>query len=167
MLTLGKTHLARTVTNWHTACDERLTKLVSDIFFTHISSATWFCWRQRHELLLGFFQEVSFAGCFHDSKSTLGGTLNFRPTVMDVARTQVLTEDFSFVVMGLSWETCADVDAGGMALCRFGEVCWRPLCPYRHSGKGRAARSNCFWAFSRRCLLQVVFMTLNQRLVGR
>ena len=36
--------------------------------------------------------------------------------------------------------TCHDVDAGVMAPCWFGEVCWRPLCPYRQSGKGRAAR---------------------------
>ena len=45
-------------------------------------------------------------------------------------------QDFSFAVMGWSWETCPDVDAGGMALCRFGEVCWRPLCPYHQNGKG-------------------------------
>ena len=51
----------------------------------------------------------------------------------------------AFVVKGWSWETSPDVDAGGMAPCRFGEVCWRPLCPYRHSGKGRAARWAAVW----------------------
>ena len=58
----------------------------------------------------------------------------------------VRSQDFSFVAMGWSWETCLDVDAGGMAPCRFGEVCWRPLCPHRHSGKGRTARWAAVWA---------------------
>ena len=35
-----------------------------------------------------------------------------------------------------------DADAGGMAPCR----CWLPLCPYRHSGKGRAERWAAVWA---------------------
>ena len=55
--------------------------------------------------------------------------------------------DFSFVVvMGWWWSTCHDVDAGVMAPSRFGEVCWRPLCPYRHSGKERAVRWAAVWA---------------------
>ena len=54
--------------------------------------------------------------------------------------------DFSFVVVkGWSWDTCHDVDAGVMAPCPLGEV-WRPLCPYRHSGKERAARRAAVWA---------------------
>ena len=32
------------------------------------------------------------------------------------------------------------MSAGVMSRCRSGEVCWRPLCPHRHGGKGRAAR---------------------------
>ena len=36
--------------------------------------------------------------------------------------------------------------SGGMAPCRLGDVCLRPLCPYRHSGKGRAARWAAVWA---------------------
>ena len=49
-----------------------------------------------------------------------------------------------------------------MASCRFGSGCWRPLCPYGHSGPSRAARcagvwgtmaalnqgeGDCLWAF--------------------
>ena len=32
-----------------------------------------------------------------------------------------------------------------MAPCRFDEGCWRPLCPCRHSGKGRAAMWTRVW----------------------
>ena len=54
--------------------------------------------------------------------------------------------DFSFVVVvGWSRDTCHEVDASVMAPCRFGEVCWRPLCPNRHIGKGRAARWAAVW----------------------
>ena len=31
------------------------------------------------------------------------------------------------------------VDTCDVAQCRFDDGCWRPLCPYRHSGRGRAA----------------------------
>ena len=30
-------------------------------------------------------------------------------------------------------------DTCEVAQCRFDDGCWRPLCPYRHSGRGRAA----------------------------
>ena len=29
--------------------------------------------------------------------------------------------------------------------CRFGTGCWRPLCPYGHSGRSRAARWAALW----------------------
>ena len=32
-----------------------------------------------------------------------------------------------------------------MEPCRFGAGCWRPLCPYGHSGRGRAARWAAVW----------------------
>ena len=47
--------------------------------------------------------------------------------------------------MGWSWDTCHDVDAGVMVPCRFGEVCWLPLCPYRHSGNSSSARWAAVW----------------------
>ena len=57
--------------------------------------------------------------------------------------------DFSFVVvMGWWWVICHDVDAGVMAPCRFGEVRWRRMCPYQHSGKERAVRWAAVWALS-------------------
>ena len=31
------------------------------------------------------------------------------------------------------------VDTCEVAQCRFDDGCWRPLCPYRHSGRGQAA----------------------------
>ena len=38
-----------------------------------------------------------------------------------------------------SWEADRVVNTGGVSPCRYGAGCWRPLCPYRHSGGGRAA----------------------------
>ena len=31
--------------------------------------------------------------------------------------------------------------------CRFGDGCWRPLCPYRHRGAGRATKWARLWTF--------------------
>ena len=33
-----------------------------------------------------------------------------------------------------------------MEPCRFDTGCWRPLCPYGHSGRGRAARWGALWS---------------------
>ena len=33
-----------------------------------------------------------------------------------------------------------------MEPCRFGTGCWRPLCPFGHSGRGRAARWTALWS---------------------
>ena len=33
-----------------------------------------------------------------------------------------------------------------MEPCRFDMGCWRPLCPYGHSGRGRAARWAALWS---------------------
>ena len=33
-----------------------------------------------------------------------------------------------------------------MEPCRFDTGCWRPLCPYGHSGRGRAARWAALWS---------------------
>ena len=33
-----------------------------------------------------------------------------------------------------------------MEPCRFGTGCWRPLCPFGHSGRGRAARWAALWS---------------------
>ena len=42
-------------------------------------------------------------------------------------------------VLSVSAIVSNGVDTCEVAQCRFNDGCWRPLCPYRHSGWGRAA----------------------------
>ena len=67
--------LARSITKWTKACDERLNRLVSCIHhpceykqYCHVGNAAKRC-------RLGLFQDSDFAGDFEDSKSMSEGTL--------------------------------------------------------------------------------------------
>ena len=42
--------------------------------------------------------------------------------------------------------SCLSMSMVSMETCRFDTGCWRPLCPYGHSGRGRAARWAALWS---------------------
>ena len=67
--------LARSITKWTKACDERLNRLIS--FIHHTCECKQYCHvgNTAKQCRLGLFQDSDFAGDLEDSKSTCGGTL--------------------------------------------------------------------------------------------
>ena len=67
--------LARSITKWTKACDNRLNRLISNIH--HTSEYKQYCHvgNTVKQCRLGLFQDSDFAGDLEDSKSTSGGTL--------------------------------------------------------------------------------------------
>ena len=67
--------LARSITKWTKACDERLNRLIS--YIHHTSEYKQYCHvgDTAEQCRLGLFQDSDFAGDLEDSKSTFGGTL--------------------------------------------------------------------------------------------
>ena len=67
--------LARSITKWTKACDERLNRLIS--YIHHTCEYRQYCHvgNTAKQCRLGLFQDSDFAGDLDDSKSTSGGTL--------------------------------------------------------------------------------------------
>ena len=67
--------LARSITKWTKACDERLNRLIS--YIHHTSEYKQYCHGSNtaKQCRLGLFQDSDFVGDLEDSKSTFGGTL--------------------------------------------------------------------------------------------
>ena len=67
--------IARAVTKWTKACDERLARLIS--YIHHTSEYRQYCYigNTAQQCRLGLFQDSDFAGDLEDSKSTSGGIL--------------------------------------------------------------------------------------------
>ena len=67
--------LARSVTKWTTACDKRISRLISYIHYTSEYKQYCHVGNTAKQCRLGLFQDSDFAGDLEDSKSTSGGTL--------------------------------------------------------------------------------------------
>ena len=67
--------LARSITKWTTACDRRLSHLISYIHNTCEYKQYCHVGNTAKQCRLGLFQDSDFAGDLEDSKSTSGGTL--------------------------------------------------------------------------------------------
>ena len=67
--------LARSITKWTKACDERLSRLISHIHHTCDYKQYCHVVNTAKQCRLGLFQDSDFAGDLEDSKSTSGGTL--------------------------------------------------------------------------------------------
>ena len=67
--------LARSITKWTTACDKRLSRLISYIHHTCEYKQYCYVGNTVEHCRLGLFQDFDFAGDLEDSKSTSGGTL--------------------------------------------------------------------------------------------
>ena len=67
--------LARSITKWTKACDERLSRLISYIHHTCEYKQYCFVGNIAKQCRVGLFQDPDFAGDLEDSKSTSGGTL--------------------------------------------------------------------------------------------
>ena len=67
--------LARSVTKWTTACDKRISRLISYIHYTSEHKQYCHVGNTAKQCRLGLFQDSDFAGDLEDSKSTSGGTL--------------------------------------------------------------------------------------------
>ena len=67
--------LARSITKWTSACDKRLSRLIS--YIHHTSEYKQYCHvgKTAKQCRLGLFQDSDFAGDLEVSKSTSGGTL--------------------------------------------------------------------------------------------
>ena len=67
--------LARSITKWTRACDERLCRLIS--YIHHTCEYKQYCrvGNTAKQCRLGLCQDSDFAGDLEDSKSTSGGTL--------------------------------------------------------------------------------------------
>ena len=67
--------LARSITKWTKACDQRLDRLIS--YIHHTCKDTQYCHvgNTAKQCRLGLFQDSDFAGDLDDSKSTSGGAL--------------------------------------------------------------------------------------------
>ena len=67
--------LARSITKWTKACDQRLNQLIS--YTHHTCEYRQYCHvgNAAKQSRLGLFQDSDFAGDLEDSKSTSGGTL--------------------------------------------------------------------------------------------
>ena len=67
--------LARSITKWTKACDQRLNRLIS--YIHHTCEYTQYCYvgNTAKQCRLGLFEDSDFAGDLEDSKSTSGGTL--------------------------------------------------------------------------------------------
>ena len=65
-----------------------------------------------------------------DRKSQMSEEVNYEETRVSVRRVFVLSV---FVMVSNGVDTCE------VAQYRFDDGCWRLLCPYQHSGRGRAA----------------------------
>ena len=65
----------RSITKWTTACDKRISRLIS--YIHHTSEYKQYCHvgNTAKQCRLGLFQDSDFAGDLEDSKSTSGGTL--------------------------------------------------------------------------------------------
>ena len=66
--------LARSITKWTKACDERLNRLISYIHHTCEYKQYCHVGNTAKQCRLGLFQDSDFAGDLEDSKSTSGGT---------------------------------------------------------------------------------------------
>ena len=67
--------LVRTITKWTSACDERLSRLISYIHHTCDYKQYCHVGNTAKQCRLGLFQDSDFAGDLEDSKSTSGGIL--------------------------------------------------------------------------------------------
>ena len=67
--------LARSITKWTKACDERLSRLISYIPHTCYYKQNCHVGNTAKQCRLGLFQDSDFAGDLEDSKCTSGGTL--------------------------------------------------------------------------------------------
>ena len=67
--------LARPITKWTKACDQRLNRLISCIHHTCKYRQYCHVGNTAKQCRLGLFQDSDFAGDLEDSKSTSGGTL--------------------------------------------------------------------------------------------
>ena len=66
--------LARSVTKWTTACDKRISRLISYIHYTSEYKQYCHVGNTAKQCRLGLFQDSDFARDLEDSKSTSGGT---------------------------------------------------------------------------------------------
>ena len=69
------TKLARSITKWTTACDKRLSRLISYVHHTCAYKQYCYVGNTAKQCRLGLFQDSDFAGDLEDSKSTSGGTV--------------------------------------------------------------------------------------------
>ena len=69
--------LARSITKWTRACDQRLALLISYIHHTHDHTQCCHVGNTAQHCRLGLFQDSDFAGDLEDSKSTSGRILCF------------------------------------------------------------------------------------------
>ena len=67
--------LARSITKWTTACDKRLSRLISYTHYTSEYKQYCHVGNTAKQCRLGLFQDSDLAGDLEDSKSTSGGTL--------------------------------------------------------------------------------------------
>ena len=72
---LSVNKLARSITKWTKACDERLSRLISYIHHTCNYKQQCHVGNTAKQCRLGLFQDSDFAGDLEDSQSTSGGTL--------------------------------------------------------------------------------------------
>ena len=70
-----KMPVARSLTKWTKACDNRLSRLISYIHYTCEYKQYCYVGNTAKQCRLGLFQDSEFAGDLEDSKSTSGGTL--------------------------------------------------------------------------------------------
>ena len=79
--------LARSITKWTKACDQRLNRLIS--YIHHTSEYRQYCHvgNTAKQCRLGLFQDSDFAGDLEDSKSISGGTLCIfgSPTIVPIS----------------------------------------------------------------------------------
>ena len=67
--------LARSITKWTRACDQRLSRLIPYIHHTCKYRQNFYLGNIAQQCRLGLFQDPDFAGDLEYSKSTSGGTL--------------------------------------------------------------------------------------------
>ena len=67
--------LARAITKWRRACDNRSARLISYIHYTSEFKQDCYVGNIAQQCRLGLFQDSDFAGDLEDSKSTSGGLL--------------------------------------------------------------------------------------------
>ena len=98
---LSVNKLARTITKWTRACDERLARLISYIHHTSDFKQHCCAGNTAQQCRLGLFQDSDFAGDFEDSKSKPGGILcifgshTFVPTSWTCKKQTSVTQSFA------------------------------------------------------------------------